>query len=222
MGKKGAQKMEQIMETLAQGRIIAIARGIPGDQIGELARALMEGGITMLEVTFDQTRPESWQDTCRAIARLDREFSGRLLPGAGTVLTREQVALARDAGAKYIISPDANEAVIRETKRLGLASFPGAMTPTEIAAAWRWGADAVKVFPAGKLGPDYIRAIRAPLRQIPLLAVGGVSEKNAGEFIRAGCLGVGVGGLLVDAERVKRGEMDKITALAQEYRRAVS
>ena len=213
--------MKQVMETLAKGRIIAIVRGIPGEKIGPLAQTLFAGGITMMEVTFDQTRPDSWRDTCRAIELIGREFQGKILPGAGTVLTREQLILARDAGAKYIISPDVNEEVIRETKRLNLASFPGAMTPTEIAAAWRYGADAVTVFPAGKMGPDYIRAVRAPLKQIPLLAVGGVSEKNAGEFIRAGCLGVGVGGLLVDPERVRRGEMDAITELAREYRRAV-
>lgn len=213
--------MKQIMETLTEGRIIAIVRGISSEKICALAQALFAGGIHMMEVTFDQTRPDSWQDTCRAIELIGREFQGKILPGAGTVLIREQVMLARDAGAKYIISPDVNEEVIRETKRLNLASFPGAMTPTEIAAAWRYGADAVKVFPAGKLGPDYIKAIRAPLKQIPLLAVGGVSEKNAGDFIRAGCLGVGVGGLLVDAERVRRGEMDAITELAREYGRAV-
>ena len=159
--------MKQVMETLAEGRIIAIVRGIPSEKIGALAQALFSGGVTMMEVTFDQTRPDSWQDTCRAIELIGREFQGKILPGAGTVLTREQLILARDAGAKYIISPDVNEEVIRETKRLNLASFPGAMTPTEIAAAWRYGADAVKVFPAGKMGPDYFRAVRAPLKQIP-------------------------------------------------------
>ena len=92
--------MKQVMETLAKGRIIAIVRGIPGEKIGPLAQALFAGGITMMEVTFDQTRPDSWRDTCRAIELIGREFQGKIFPGAGTVLTREQLILARDAGAK--------------------------------------------------------------------------------------------------------------------------
>ena len=82
--------MKQVMETLAEGRIIAIVRGIPSEKIGALAQALFSGGVTMMEVTFDQTRTDSWQDTCRAIELIGREFQGKILPGAGTVLTREQ------------------------------------------------------------------------------------------------------------------------------------
>ena len=144
-----------------------------------------------------------------------------MLVGAGTVLTEEQLLLARDGGAKYIITPNTNPALIRKVKELGLISMPGAMTPSEAVAAWENGADIVKIFPAGTLGPDYIKAIRAPLSQIPLMAVGGVNEKNCASFLAAGCCGIGVGGGLVNKEWIMNGEWDKIIALAREYRKAV-
>ena len=102
-----------------------------------------------------------------------------------------------------------------------MISMPGAMTPSEILRAHRAGADFVKVFPAANLGPDYIKAIRGPLNQVRLLAVGGVSEKNAAAFMRAGCVGVGVGGNLVNREWIARGEFKKIEALARELCRSV-
>lgn len=122
--------------------------------------------------------------------------------------------MAADAGARYIISPDVNPALIAETKRLGLTSLPGAMSPTEIVTAWNAGADAVKVFPIGDLGVGYLKAIRAPLSHIPLIAVGGVNERNCADFLRAGAIGVGVGGQLVNREWIDAGEFYKIASLA--------
>lgn len=106
-------------------------------------------------------------------------------------------------------------------KSLGLGLFPGALTPTEILTAYSTGADAVKVFPAGSLGPGYIKAVRAPLAHIPLMAVGGVNAKNAADFMRAGCVGLGVGGNLVNREWIENGEWDKITAHAENLMKAV-
>lgn len=213
--------MNNVMERLRAEKIIAIVRGVSSEQILPLARALLDGGISMMELTFDQSKPETWQDTCAGIRRLAEEFSGALLPGAGTVLTLEQLSLAREAGARYIISPDTDEGVIRETKKLGLCSFPGAFTPTEVVRAWKAGADAVKLFPASNLGAEYVKALRAPLSHIPLLAVGGVTAENAGEFIACGCAGVGVGGGLANKKWIAEGAFDKITALAREYGKAV-
>lgn len=150
-----------VMETIRKDKIIAIVRGLEG-AYARPASALYAGGITMIEVTFNQAKPDSWPETQAAIRLIAREFEGRVIPGAGTVMTTEQVQMAFDAGARYIVSPNVDEAVIRETKRLGLVSLPGAMTPTECVNAKRAGADAVKVFPAGDLGPNYIKAIRAP------------------------------------------------------------
>lgn len=213
--------MNDIMEQVRSGRIIAIVRGLEGEHMLGLAGALYEGGITMMEVTFNQSDPSKWVETTDAIRLISDRYAGKIAVGAGTVMTIEQLHLACDAGARYIIAPDVNVDVIRETKRLGLASFPGAMTPTECVTAYNAGADAVKVFPAGQLGPGYIKAIKAPLSHIPMLAVGGVNEKNAADFIKAGCIGLGVGGMLVNGELVRRGELDKISALAREYKKAV-
>ena len=121
----------------------------------------------------------------------------------------------------YIITPNTNCDLIRRVKEYGLLSFPGAFTPSEIVEAYEAGADAVKVFPVGNLGPSYIKAIKAPLSHIPLMAVGGVNEKNAAGFLAAGCCGIGVGGNLVNKSWIEAGEWDKITELAQAYRKAV-
>ena len=106
-------------------------------------------------------------------------------------------------------------------KALGLGLFPGAFSPTEILNAWEAGADAVKVFPASSVGPSYFKAVRGPLAHIPLMAVGGVDEKNAADFMRAGCVGLGVGGKLVNKEWIRSGEWDRITALAKDFMQAV-
>ena len=202
-------------------KIIAIVRGLEPAYMTRLAEAFWQGGIDLMEVTFSQAKPETWRDTAGAIEAIGRHMEGKMLVGAGTVITDEQLHMAIDAGAQYIITPNTNPELIRETRAAGLCAFPGAMTPTEIEAAFRAGANAVKVFPAGNLGPAYIKAVRAPLSHIPLMAVGGVNEKNAAEFLAAGCCGIGVGGNLVNMKWIQAGEWEKITALAEAYRKAV-
>ena len=127
-----------------------------------------------------------------------------------------------EAGGRYLVTPATQPEIIRMGKALGLGLFPGALTPTEILAAGSAGADAVKVFPAAAVGADYIKAVRAPLSHIPLLAVGGVDEKNAAAFMKAGCVGLGIGGRLVNKEWIESGEWDRITTLAREIRKAVN
>ena len=210
------------MEWIRKHKAIAIVRGLGPAPMEALAEALCAGGVRMMEVTFDQARPDTWADTAASIRMLSQRFAGRLLAGAGTVMTAQQLRLAADAGARYIISPNVSEPIIRETRVLGLVSLPGALTPTEIAAAFEAGANAVKVFPAGELGPGYIKAIRAPLAHVPLLAVGGVNERNCAAFMDAGCAGVGVGGNLVNRQWIENGEWDQITALAAQYAQALA
>ena len=125
--------------------------------------------------------------------------------------------LACEAGAKYIITPNVNTDVIRYANSLGMVTMPGAFTPSEIEEAHRAGADFVKVFPAGQLGTDYIRAIKAPLNHIALLAVGGVNENNLKDFLNAGVVGFGIGGNLVNQEWIKNGQFDRIAELARTY-----
>ena len=210
------------LEWVQKSKIIAIVRGLSPAYMIKLAEALYSGGIDLMEVTFNQSKPESWKDTAKAIRAVGEHMEGQMLVGAGTVLLQEQLDMARDAGARYIITPNANQPLIRKVKAYGLASFPGALTPSEIVEAYEAGADMVKVFPAGNMGASYIKAIKAPLSNIPLMAVGGVNEKNAAEFMAAGCCGLGVGGNLVNKAWIEAGEWNKIAALAAEYRKAVS
>ncbi len=212
---------EQVIERIVQNKVIAIVRGLEPAPLGKLAEAFHRGGISLMELTFNQRDPASWEENCESIRFLSERFQGVMDVGAGTVLTVEQAEMARQAGAKYIISPDANPEVIRYTREKGLVSLPGCLTPTDITAALAAGADFIKVFPAGVMGTSYIEAIRAPLSHARLLAVGGVNEKNAADFIKAGCLGVGVGGNLVNKKWIAAGEFDRIEALAAEYVRVV-
>lgn len=207
---------QRIIQTVLEKKVIAIVRGVYGEDCLKLAEALYKGGVEMMEVTFDQSHPEAFCRTSDTIAQLVGKMGSRMIIGAGTVTSLQTLELAKEAGAKFIVSPDTNAAVIKATVEAGMVSMPGAMTPTEIVTAHALGADFVKVFPTSGLGASYIKAVCAPLNHIRLLAVGGVSEKNVKEFLKAGCVGAGVGGNLVNKQWIRNGEFDKITAQAQE------
>ena len=211
-----------VLDFIKENKIIAIVRGVSSDKISELVVAMKTGGVRCVEVTFDQSSAEKSRDTLKAISIICERFGDEISVGAGTVMSVEQVRSAKEAGAEYIISPNVDEAVIRETKALGLVSIPGAFTPTEVVTAYSYGADIVKLFPAAILGPAYVKAIRAPLKHIPLTAVGGVSPDNCASFIEAGCIGVGCGGKLVSAALVEDGRFDEITETARAYIRALN
>ena len=210
------------LEYVKKCKIVAIVRGLSPEYLIRLGHAFEEGGIGLMEVTYNQSAPETWKDTAKGIEAVEKEFGDRLLVGAGTVITLEQVSMTYNAGGHYLVTPTTQPEIIRAGKALGLGLYPGAFTPSEILAAYDAGADAVKVFPASCLGPGYIKAIRAPLSHIPLMAVGGVNEKNAADFLKAGCVGLGVGGNLVNKEWIRNGEWEKITALAKEFKKAVA
>lgn len=203
-------KREETLETLRETGVVAIIRGYGEDVCLHIAEACLAGGIRMVEVTFDQTRADGAERTARAIAAIGRAFGGRLSVGAGTVLTVGQLRMARDAGAAFAIAPNVDAEVIAAGVAEGLVSIPGAMTPSEVVAAWKAGADYVKLFPASQLGAGYVKTIRAPLAHIPLLAVGGVGADNAAAFLAAGCAGIGVGGPLTRREWIDSGAWDKI------------
>jgi len=148
---------------------------------------------------------------------IKNHFGDSIAVGAGTVLTVENVRQAAEAGAQYMISPNTDEAVIKETKNLGLVSIPGAMTPTEVVSAYNMGADIVKLFPAAVLGLGYVKALLSPISHIPITAVGGINAQNAQSFIDAGCVGVSVGGNLVNKKFIEAGDFEAIKKLAQEY-----
>jgi len=202
---------EQIVAKIAEKKIVAIVRGIYDNDCLGLAKALHAGGVDLMEVTFDQESAEERQRTVETIRLLIRELGNEMAIGAGTVTSVEMVELAKNAGAQFIVSPNTDAAVIKATVAADMVSIPGGLTPTEIKYAYDCGADFVKVFPANNMGVSYFKNIHAPLKQVKLLAVGGVNEKDAADYIAAGCSGVGVAGCLFKKEWVKNGEWDKIT-----------
>ena len=208
---------EAIIQKVLDKKIIAIVRGVYGEDCVKLARALYAGGIEMMEVTFDQSKPDKLAQTSDTVKLLCEKLGDKMIFGAGTVTSTEMVQLAEDAGAKFIVSPDTNEAVIRKTVADGLVSMPGALTPTEILQAHEYGADFVKLFPASALGPSYLKAVKAPISHVQILAVGGVNEQNLKSFLDAGAVGAGVGGNLVNKAWIAAGEFDKITAAAKAF-----
>lgn len=205
----------QVMQKIEAEKIIAIVRGVGPEQCMKVADALYAGGIRLMEVTYDQKNPDSFQATADAIAAIAKAYEGRMEVGAGTVTTPELVEMTAKAGGKFIISPDVNVDVIKRTNELGMVSMPGAMTPTEVMTAHWAGADYVKVFPVGNLGVSYVKALRAPISHVKLMAVGGVNEGNIADFLAAGVYGVGVGGNLANKKWIEAGEFEKITETAK-------
>lgn len=205
-------------ETLALIReqgIIAIMRRLPRESLIRTAEALIKGGVRLIEVTFDQQG--SINDTAEEIAALNAEFGGSACIGAGTVLTYPQLAAAREAGARYIISPDTNEDIVLATKKAGLVSMPGALTPTEVTHAHELGADMIKIFPAGQFGPGYFKALKAPLSHISLAAVGGVSYGDIGAFVKAGAEAFGISSGLFPAGAIEHRAYGEVLSMAQRY-----
>ena len=208
---------EEIIRAVERERIIVILRGVAQEKLIPLAEAMYEGGIRLLEVTYDARGITPDVETAKSIERLSHHFEGKMHIGAGTVLTEEQVAMTHAAGGAFIISPDAYCAVIEKTRALGMVSMPGALTPTEIQAAHRFGADFVKIFPVTGLGAEYVKAIRAPLSHIKLLAVGGVSLENMTDYLKAGVSGFGLGSNIVDKKLLAASDFDGIKRLAESY-----
>lgn len=202
-----------LISLIEKEKLIVIVRGVEREKLIPLAKALYEGGVRLMEITYDASDTVSDETTAENIALLAESFRGRMYIGAGTVLTEKQVALTKDAGGCFIISPDTNDAVIRKTRELDMVSIPGALTPTEVMAAHRAGADFVKLFPAGALGASYLRAITAPLSHIRFLAVGGIHAQNIAEYRRAGACGFGVGSAVTNTDMAA----DSISALAKTY-----
>ena len=208
---------EQVIQQVLEHKIIAIVRGVAPDSMIKIANALYEGGVRLVEVTFNQKDPSTWFQTAEAIRTIREEMGDKMLVGAGTVTSPELVQMAADAGAMYIISPDTDVEVIKKTRELGLVSMPGAYTATEAKQAHMAGADFVKLFPCIEGAPAYLKAICAPFNHIKFLAVGGVNADNAATFLQHGAVGLGVGSCLVNKKWVDAGQFELITAEAKKF-----
>lgn len=212
---------EQIIQKVLEEKLIVIVRGLEKEKMIPLAEAMYEGGIRLIEVTYSANGSISDEVTAECIRSIEEHFGGDMLVGAGTVLTTKQVELTKEAGGSYIISPNVNASVIQKTRELGMVSMPGALTPTEIENAHELGADFVKVFPVSTLGPEYLKAVSAPLSHIKLLAVGGVDHHNLKDYLKAGVCGFGMASNIVDKNAVAEGNYAAITKLAKCYVEAV-
>lgn len=209
--------MNEVIKRIEEEKIIVIVRGVDKEKLIPLAEAMYDGGIRLLEVTYSADGRVSDEDTANSIKMLAERFEGRMDIGAGTVLTEKQVELTKNAGGKFIISPDTYDKVIKKTKELGLVSMPGAITPSEIQTALRAGADFIKLFPLANFGLSYFKAIKAPLSHVKFLAVGGVDENNMAEFLKAGIKGFGIGSNIVKKDLIENGDFKGITELAKKF-----
>ena len=178
---------------------------------------MYEGGIRLLEVTYSANGKVSDEDTAENIRILAEHFKDKMYIGAGTVLTEKQVELTAAAGGKFIISPDTFPSVIEKTRALGLVSMPGALTPSEMQIAHRSGADFIKIFPITSLGASYVKAVKAPLSHLKMLAVGGIDENNIAEYLKAGINGFGLGSNIIDKKKIAENDWAGITELARKY-----
>ncbi|MEW4414377.1 bifunctional 4-hydroxy-2-oxoglutarate aldolase/2-dehydro-3-deoxy-phosphogluconate aldolase [Clostridium sp. AN503] len=210
------ERKKEVLDSIRRNRLVVIARDIIPEDVLESAKALYKGGIRLMEITFSQETGRM-EATAESIALVRKHLPDDMTVGAGTVLTQEQLICARDAGAEFILSPGADEAVIKLTRAMGLVSIPGALTASEIYEAYAWGADVVKLFPAGVMGTGYLKAVRGPLSHIPLMMVGGISEDNIGEFLKAGAVSFGVGSNILKREYIRNQDYEAVTELARTY-----
>lgn len=198
-----------LIERLQQEKLVAIMRGIPPEKVVPVTQALMDGGVKFVELTMDSEK------AAVGIAKL-RETFPDLHIGAGTVISPKLADEAIAAGAQYLISPNVDVSVIVAGVAKEVPVWPGALTPTEIVQAWEAGAGAVKLFPAGVMGLDYLKAVRGPLKHIPLLVTGGISALDASAYIKAGAVAVGMGGSLFDPEAIREENYAVITAKSEQ------
>lgn len=209
----------QVLKEMDKSGVVAIIRGTMPEKINKVAEALYSGGVRIIEVTFNTpSAGEMIQD-------LTNNYSEKLMIGAGTVLDVQTARTAILSGAQFILSPSLHSDVIQMCNKYNVLAVPGVLTPTEAITAWELGAKIVKVFPAGVVGPSYIKQLLGPLDQLKIMAVGGIHEENFGFFIQAGATGAGIGGALVNQRLVDIEDYDEIyrrakhfTEMFQEYK----
>lgn len=200
-----------ILSRIIDSGVVAVIRAPKGELLADVAEALLAGGVEAMEVTF--TVPAAH----RVLEKVAERLGDRIVLGAGTVLDPETARTALLAGAQFIVAPTVSLPTIELCRRYGKPIMPGALTPTEVLAAWQAGADIVKIFPSELTGPGYLKALHGPLPQIRLMPTGGVNLQTAADFLRAGACALGIGGSLVEPKAVANGDMARIESLARQY-----
>ncbi len=210
-----AQQRADIVSRIESCGVVAVIRLPDSSKLRSVVDALAAGGVTALEITMTVPR------AIDLIAEIAPTLPEGFMIGAGTVVDPDTARAAIDAGARFIVGPVLRPAIIEACHQRGVAAMPGCFSPTEILTAWEAGADVVKVFPATALGPAYFKDIRGPLPQLKLMPTGGVSLENAGDWIRAGAVAIGVGTALVDAKLVAVADFAAIGRRAEAFVEAV-
>lgn len=205
----------EVLQEIEASGVVAVIRVRDPELVQGVVDALLAGGVRALEITM--TVPRAVELIAEIAPKLPPEF----ILGAGTVTDAQTARRVIDAGARFIVSPVFRREVIEVCKAHDIASAPGCLTPTEILDAWEAGADVVKVFPATALGPGYIKDVLAPLPHVKLMPTGGVTKENAGEWIRAGAVALGVGSSMVDAKAVAERRFDVVSQNARHFVDAV-
>ncbi len=207
---------KSILSRIIEIGVVPVVRTTSAEAAIKSIEAIHRGGILVAEITM--TVPGA----IRALEKIADQFGDKIILGAGTVLDPETARACMLAGAQFFVTPNLNLATIEMAKRYSKAIFPGALTPTEVLAAWQAGADAVKVFPCGAMGgAKYIKALRGPFPQIEMIPTGGVNLETTGDFLKAGACAVAVGGELIDPKSIQEGKYEVFEERAKQYLAAV-
>jgi len=201
----------ECLQAIRDSGVVAVIRASGPEELLQITRALSKGGVRALEITM--TSPGALETIKAAVD----ELQGEAIIGVGSVLDAETARMAILAGAEFVVSPAFKPELVAMCKRYSRICIPGAFTPTEILTAWEAGADVIKIFPATKLGPGFIKDLKGPLPQIEVTPTGGVTLENTPEFIKAGAAFVGVGSSLVDKKLVAEGNWDALSDLAARF-----
>lgn len=205
-----------VLKRLNDEKIVAILRHIPVDKVNHTVEALRLGGVKILEVTMNS------EGALQSIVQLRNQYSKeQVVVGAGTILDLKMAKEAVAAGAEFLISPNLDEEVISYAVDQGIEIWPGVMTPSEMVKAWNAGARAIKLFPAGFLGPTFIKDVRAPLGHIPIIATGGISLQNLRQFFDAGAMAIGLGGQLLKKNLIANNSFENLQELAAQFVKSI-
>lgn len=202
---------EETVQKISSTGIVAVIRADNGEILADVTQALVDGGVTAIELTF--TVPKAH----KVLEYVADRFGDQIQLGAGTVLDAETARIAILAGAEYIVSPIVDLPTIEMSHRYDKAMMAGALTPTEVVKAWQAGSDVVKIFPSDLTGPSYLKSLKGPLPQVRMMPTGGVNLDTAESFLKAGACALGVGGSLVEKSAIDSGNMDRIRDLAKQY-----
>ncbi len=206
---------QEVLARVRELGLLAVIRGPSPELTVQVVSALVAGGVTGIEITY------STPQAAKVVEELDRKYGEKILLGMGTLIQPGQVAEAKSAGARFLVSPHCEESLAQAMLASGLSVMLGALTPTEVLKAFNLGSDVVKLFPGSLVGPAYVKALRGPFPDIPLMPTGGVSAENVGEWFKAGVVAVGASSELCPPALAKEGCFDEITARAARFVEAV-